>query len=257
MTPLAPQSSPTADKLQQLKSNYLDVVGWSNSAPFDQDGHTPWYTYPAIYFLKDFIKPYHKVFEYGCGYSTLFYRRHTSAVCSVEHDEKWLNEILRVDPEANVQHSAYGAPTRDDDLQLIAHFMGQNFDLPISSSRARNIEHGLLNLEFSAYATHICKWGRGYFDIIAIDGMARVLSGFVAAHMVANEGILILDNSDRWQYNALLSHLSRIGFSRIDFHGPGPTTANFARAWTTSIFFRQFPSVNPNKITRSVGEGDV
>jgi hypothetical protein len=90
---------------------------------------------------------------------------------------------------------------------------------------------------FIGYASEIFVKPKGYYDIVVIDGMARVLTGFLAAKMVSDTGYIILDNSDRWHYNTLQKHLIEQGFGRIDFWGPG--TGNY-HAWCTSIFSKNF-----------------
>ena len=40
----------------------------------DRDGNPlPWYTYPAIEYLRQFDYKDKKVFEFGCGFSSLFW----------------------------------------------------------------------------------------------------------------------------------------------------------------------------------------
>src|SRR3984957_8504743 len=63
--------------------------------PVYKDGTAiPWYTYPAIEFLEQFDLSDKMVFEWGCGNSSLFYAARTKAVTSVEHDDKWYDQML-------------------------------------------------------------------------------------------------------------------------------------------------------------------
>jgi hypothetical protein len=53
----------------------------------------PWFTFSAIEFLETWIKPYHEVFEYGCGGSTMFFAQRARSVASVEHNGKWAQTV--------------------------------------------------------------------------------------------------------------------------------------------------------------------
>lgn len=51
----------------------------------DKDGNPiPWYTYPAIEYLSQFDYGGKRVFEYGCGYSSLFWAERAAKVISIE-----------------------------------------------------------------------------------------------------------------------------------------------------------------------------
>ena len=52
----------------------------------------PWFTYPAIEFLSQFSLKNKKVFEWGCGNSSLFFLNNEAIVTSVECDQKWFNK---------------------------------------------------------------------------------------------------------------------------------------------------------------------
>jgi hypothetical protein len=53
----------------------------------------PWYTYPAIEFLKQIDFSSKTVFEYGCGNSTLYWGNEALRVTSVEDNKEWFNKI--------------------------------------------------------------------------------------------------------------------------------------------------------------------
>lgn len=77
--------------VRMLGEDYLVSTGWLRSAQakeaIDADGEpVPWITYPAIEMLKRLVRPDWRVFEYGCGNSTLWWRKRCVTVESVEHD---------------------------------------------------------------------------------------------------------------------------------------------------------------------------
>src|SRR5438034_48420 len=84
----------------QIRQRYLLANGYFNSFPADSAGEAiPWYSYPAVTFLKDVLQREWKVFEYGCGYSTIFWNKNCARTVSVEHDELWFNHIKNTYPE--------------------------------------------------------------------------------------------------------------------------------------------------------------
>src|SRR3954463_2256551 len=53
----------------------------------------PWYTYPAIEYLKQLDFSTKNVFEFGAGQSTLFWAGRARRVVSVEDDAAWYQTI--------------------------------------------------------------------------------------------------------------------------------------------------------------------
>ncbi len=245
------------NRLWQMRAKYLAPGGYFNSFPSDSAGEaTPWYTYAAIAFLKGVIQKQWKVFEYGCGYSTVFWSKNCAKTVSVEHDEDWFNRLKGIHPDFDLHLVKEGSePHRKEAADLVAAFEAKHFDLPVLADRYRNIEHGLLNKEFANYAGKITEYPRGEFDVIVVDGMARSLCGFFAAEYLAEGGVILLDNSDRWQYNDLQNYLIREkNFKRIDFHGLGPLNPH---AWTTSVFFKDADFLLKAPTRREPGAGDL
>lgn len=81
------------------KDNILRNKGWLESerrgVPVNSDGDpTPWYTYSIIDVLERRLAERHRVFEYGGGYSTLWYADRVESVVAVESSKEWV-EIVR------------------------------------------------------------------------------------------------------------------------------------------------------------------
>ena len=53
----------------------------------------PWITDPAIDFLIDYLKPEHKILEFGSGGSTLWFGKYTSNVITIESSGHYYREI--------------------------------------------------------------------------------------------------------------------------------------------------------------------
>jgi len=240
-------------KITTFAYSYLQDRGWFNDHPQDDQGYTPWYTYPAIEFLRDLLTTEHKVFEYGSGYSTAFYNKHAKECYTVEHDLEWAQKAANLFQGIEVSVRKENSPCHPDAVDSIQEFIDLKWLLPNSTSKEHDLMHGLVTNGFIGYASEIFVKPKGYYDIVVIDGMARVLTGFLAAKMVSDTGYIILDNSDRWHYNTLQKHLIEQGFGRIDFWGPG--TGNY-HAWCTSIFSKNF-KIRNNSPERVVNDNFI
>lgn len=77
--------------------------GWFRSVrqkePVDARGEPiPWISYPALAFLQGRIKSDMTVFEFGAGYSTLWWARRVRTVYACEADAKWHAQIRQQAP---------------------------------------------------------------------------------------------------------------------------------------------------------------
>ena len=78
--------------------------GWFASyrkdIPIDSSGNIiPWLTYPFIHFITPRLKRDFSLFEFGCGYSTIWYCSKVKNVISVENNSKWASKIFKLLPE--------------------------------------------------------------------------------------------------------------------------------------------------------------
>jgi len=167
-----------------------------NSMAEDAQGNPiPWYTYPAIEYLNSFNFSQCDVFEFGSGNSSLYWASRCRTLISVEDSKEWYEEINR-------KKSA-------------------NQTLINRSSEAGYIG-ALLEIDNS-------------FDIIIIDGNYRLACSNAALEKITNEGMIVLDNSDRLIEKECAKLFRENGFIQIDFSGFGPINGY---CWTTSIFLK-------------------
>ncbi len=169
----------------------------------DKNGNPlPWYTYPAIEYLKQFDYSRQKVFEYGCGYSSLFWAQRAAKVVSIE------------------DNPAYFARWKQE-------FAGAN-NLEI---RRRE--------EDERYEKAIVEEDELY-EVIAIDGKRRAQCALAAVKQLAAGGMIILDDSDRVntseEYVTAIKTLREAGLLQIDFYGFCPMN-NYTK--TTSLFMKR------------------
>jgi hypothetical protein len=181
---------------------YLHDIGWFNGfdskSPVDGEGNPiPWVTYSFIDFIKDRLKKQHTVFEFGSGNSTYFYAKYAGIVVSVEHDKEWFDKIISTKPE-NAE-LIYCELVRDGDYCRVP-----------------------LKLEET-------------FDIIIVDGRDRVNCCKQAVNSVSENGVIVLDDSERPDYREGINFLVKQGFKELAFTGISPGL--FYRK-ATSVFYR-------------------
>ena len=201
--------------LQML--SVMRSLGWHESLhkghPTDKSGSpAPWYTYAAMDWLMPRVRPSDTVFEFGAGYSTVWYSQHVKEVVAVEHNRKWLDEVKTM--------------------------VGSNVTILFrtTSGTDATVEGK------SPYHDALCGYPPQSFDIIVIDGMERVQCAYAAPSRLRDGGIILFDNSDRIAYRPGIDYLHEQGFGRLDFYGfvsqMGQRTCSsifslFGTRWTT------------------------
>ena len=90
-------------------------------------------------------------------------------------------------------------------------FFAPGFDPGPGPDAGRNYRSGLLSRPFAAYAAEVLRYPEGYFDVIVVDGMARVLTAWLGSERVKENGFILFDNSDREDYAAGYALLERAG----------------------------------------------
>lgn len=165
---------------------FLREKGWFESyrakMPLQFGQPVPFYTYAAIEFLEPRIDRSLSVFEYGSGYSTLWWAARAKSVVACEHEAAWLERMRGMVP-ANVQ--------------LVHRELVANGD-------------------YSREATHHRA------DVIVVDGRDRVNCAKNCLPGLTERGVIIWDNSERERYREGQVFLKEHGFRRIDFGGYGP-----------------------------------
>jgi hypothetical protein len=193
--------------------------------------YVPWFTYPAIEALKNWDLSDKRVFEYGSGYSTLFWASRAKEVISVEHNPQWHEKIARLAP-ANAKVILAPIDEAKNDFHPSAETVA----------------------EFARYAEAI-DHADGRFQIVVIDGYARSRVRYRCAQAALphldDNALVILDNSDWLPGTAMF--LRQAGLIEVDLSGPVPGNDNYQ---TTSFFFTRqfnFNSAGPRQPLPPVG----
>lgn len=156
----------------------------------------PWFSHCSIEFLENRILPDWLCFEWGSGGSTIWLAELAQYVVSMEHDSDWYDRVSGWLREYNLQ----------DKVELNCQ--------PLSG----------------AYAGYILKFPDNHFDLIEIDGRLRADCLGYAVPKLKPGGILIVDNSEREQYQAALTGV--IWWEHVDFYSGN------SEGWTTSVYFK-------------------
>jgi hypothetical protein len=196
-----------------LKNNSaLRQDGWYLSVktrkPVDKNGDSiPWFTYPAIDFLKTRIHKTHTVFEYGTGGSSIWLSQHAQSVTSVEHVPTWYAETLQKCKECN-NLQVFLVSLKPEYKQLDYHTLAFLKEQTPSDNE---------------YINKITEGG-GEFDIV------------VATKSLNESGIIILDNTNYALELAFgINYMQEQNYKRLDFWGMIPI---FGEKSCTSIFYR-------------------
>lgn len=182
----------------------------------DKDGNPlPWYTYPAIEYLRQFDYRSKKVFEFGVGYSCAFWAQRALNVCAVEDNpqwyERWHNELKA----ANLQIVLAG----DDKSYVEA--LNKKYDVIVVDGKQR--------LQCGKQALQYLNGG----GMIIVDDADRVNTSA--------------------EYQELLAELKSAGLLQIDFFGCCPMN-NFSKV-TSIFMRRDFdfPLLNDKQPANAIG----
>jgi hypothetical protein len=163
----------------------------------------PWWTYSAIEEVEKFLHSREaRVFEYGSGASTLWLARRSDHVFSAEHDPAFAALVEKLDP--TIQNVTFITVTPSPTNEPGA---------------ARSQRPGYEGMDFSSYTGSIERVG-GDFDLIVIDGRARVACLDRAVEHLKPDGLILFDDIRRKRYR---SALDRQGFDVEVFTGTKPS----------------------------------
>jgi len=170
------------------RTNFFQESGWiesvSRGIPIDKSGNPiPWMNYSLLDFITPRLKAAPDVFEWGSGYSTLWWGTHGGQVSSVEDSADWYGSVIKL----------------TENLQ----------NIKVTFRR-----------DMKSYVESVCI---KHWDMIQIDGSHRNECAIIAPDYLKPEGIILFDNSDSPGYSGGVAHLMDRGFYRIDFFGLIPT----------------------------------
>jgi len=140
--------------------------------------------YSIISFLEERLRKDHVLFEYGSGFSTIFYSRLVGAVYSVENDANWYEKVKEEIPS---NASVYFVEADENGKYAGA---------------IENVEN---------------------VDVVIVDGRDRVNCLERSIPMLSESGVIVLDDSERAKYQRAFDVAKKAGFSNLNFEGIKPT----------------------------------
>lgn len=147
-------------ELKNFKILAIDLGQWRSireGVSIDKEGNpVPWYTYPATEYLKRFNFNDKIIFEWGSGYSSLFWAKRAKEIVSIDDSPKWADIVLK---NKLVNQKIILLEEKKDYIEAI-----------------------------------LCQNKK--FDVIIIDGKYRYECAKVAIKCLSESGMIILDNSD-------------------------------------------------------------
>jgi hypothetical protein len=175
---------PSLRLLRILALEYGHLRSVATGRSIDGNGEpVPWYTYPAIEYIRQLDVSNLSIFEYGSGFSTLFWGSAARQVTSVEDEEGWHAEMMQRLPPNCTLHLR----TDLDAFVAAIHGLGL-FDIIVVDGPVR--------------------------------GQTRLKCARAAVEHLREGGLIILDNSDWLPRSA--AFLRDAGLLQVDMTGFGP-----------------------------------
>lgn len=169
---------------------------------------SPFITYSAAAWLEQYLDKTKKVFEYGSGGSTMWLASRVGYLHSIEHNQDWANIVTEKLQAAKYDHCRLTyAPSAD-------------ITTPVKYELGSNTTHGTDHKDFSEYVQAIDQYEDGYFDLVIVDGRARISCIKQALSKVKKGGYIMLDDSQRPRYTPAFEYLSQ--YKHQDFRGISP-----------------------------------
>lgn len=143
----------------------------------------PWMTYPFLDYIKNLDLTDKKIFEYGSGFSTVFWAKNAKHVVSVEDYELWFDKMNKMMPENSA---------------LILRTDKDKFIESINESEKE-------------------------YDIIVLDGNGfRYECALASIDKLASGGMIVLDDADNIFYKRICDFLKENNLIQVDFVGLKP-----------------------------------
>ena len=131
---------------------------------------TPWLPADCIDFLRQYLRSEDILLETGSGRSTIWFSKRVREVISIEHDLPFYNMILSQIEKSGRKNIQYFHET-------IEYVQSQND---------------------SKYIKKVESFSDKFFDAVLVDGKHRSHVALVALNKVKSNGIIIIDNVERY-----------------------------------------------------------
>ncbi len=175
----------------------------------------PWITFLALEWLAPRLRPDFSILEYGSGGSTVYYGSRCARVVTIEHDPAWAASV----------RAAPGFPEPRVELRVVP---------PLVCAVVPRVPSDRFpdpRADFADYASAAEGFPDHSFNVVSVDGRARLACIKASVPKLKGGGYLLLDNSEREDYAAAANLLP--GWARHDFFGVGLICT---QPWRTTIW---------------------
>ena len=190
--------------VDKLRNEFGFLESSRSSIPVDGYGNVmPLYSYPCYEYIRSMDWKNANIFEFGCGYSSIWWDNVDANVYGVDSNDEWINKIQ---------------PSVSGHLNIELANDGEDYTTSI-------YEHNLK------------------YDVIVLDGSYRYECVQPSLECLADDGMIILDNSE-WHTNTK-ELLDASDLLPVHFHGMKPIHVDIE---TTSCYISRAFNRTPNSI---------
>lgn len=155
--------------------------------------------YSITNFLQKRLTKDIRILEWGSGYSTIYIANMVKRVTTIESNLLWYNKLLKL-------------TNKTTNIEMFHVPFGQGY-IDIIDNISKNKK----------------------YEMIIVDGFFRVKCAQKAIQYLTDDGILLLDDSNRERYKDIFIFYKNNGFKELTFSGLKPS--NIQLNYTT-IFYR-------------------
>jgi predicted O-methyltransferase YrrM len=131
----------------------------------------PWLTITAIGLLDQILKPSDIGIEFGSGRSTVWFAKRLTYLTSVEHSEKWYEQVKQMLAQQGFSNVDYHLCPKDKDIDEAGE---------------------------SAYVRVLESFEENSIDFVLVDGIYRDFCTQKVLNIIRSGGILVIDNVERY-----------------------------------------------------------
>ena len=193
---------------------FTSLIHKNNSLEYE----LPWLTYESIDSIEKYLSKEMNVFEWGSGSSTIFFAKRVKRIISIEHDYDWYKKVTNHLRSKKLNKNAkviYKKPIK----------------IMSNKKRANEEQEDYKNYSFKGYSSAINKYPDRYFDLILVDGRARINCIKLATKKIKKGGWIVFDNADADKYSKGIININSL--DRLNFKGIGSFNSY---SWLTTIF---------------------
>jgi hypothetical protein len=169
----------------------------------------PWFNLSAVDFAANLLSPSDEVLEYGSGNGTLWLAGRCGQVTAIETDAGFAAGFFDAPLPSNARIEMIDPPEADAYERAVA---------------GAGDPDGLAALADN-YASHpyfAPLAGPARYDLIVVDGRARVIGGILALRALKPGGFMIFDNYDRTRYAPVHGYYQAQGITVVPIKGIAP-----------------------------------